>query len=309
MISIKNKIYSKAPVDFKISDIPLRAEPRNVLMATPEYFDIIDVKNAHMEGQAGRLDKKKAYAQWEFIKQQYLSLVKRKVLDGYYEIAGAKGCEDMVFAANQTFPWMNDQNEKIVIMSKMKHPSRQKEVSFFEKFFADLGYRIIHLKNTRLFEGMGDTIPHPGRKLLYGGFGHRSDKSAYEELAEILNVPIVCLELQDERFYHLDTCFVPLSEKAVMLHAAAFTEEGLQLIHSLFEEVIEIPADEAAGNFALNAHTINDKSNNDKVAIIQKGSFKTNEVLKKSGYEVIEADTSEYMKSGGSVFCMKMMVY
>ena len=36
---------------------------------------------------------------------------------------------------------------------------------------------------------------------------------------------------------------------------------------------------------------------------------KVEEKLKGEGFKVYEVDTSEFMKSGGSVFCMKMMHY
>jgi len=32
------------------------------------------------------------------------------------------------------------------------------------------------------------------------------------------------------------------------------------------------------------------------------------EALKQCGYRIYETETSEFMKSGGSVFCMKMMM-
>ena len=44
-----------------------------------------------------------------------------------------------------------------------------------------------------------------------------------------------------------------------------------------------------------------------KQLFFKKGSTITVDVLKKEGYDVVEIDTSEFMKSGGSVFCMKMM--
>lgn len=73
----------------------------------------------------------------------------------------------------------------------------------------------------------------------------------------------------------------------------------------LFKNIVHIPAKEAEESFALNAHCL---SHNMK-ALIQKGTKVTKEALQKYGYDVLEVDTSEYMKSGGSVFCMKMMLF
>lgn len=278
-------------------------------MASPDFFDIIDVKNAHMKGQMGKLDRQKAKSQWNNLKKVYEEWKSSGALEEISVIPGAEACEDMVFAANQSFPWITGGGEKIVIMSKMKHPSRQREVPFFEKFYKESGYKLIHLSNAEFFEGMGDTIPHPGRNLLYGGFGHRTDPSAHEELSEILNVPVIGLELVNEKFYHLDTCFVPLDEETVMICSEAFNDQGLKMIRVLFKDVIDIPLKEAAGGFALNAHLLNDKLSGRKFAVLQKGNDTTVSMLKKAGYAVWEIDTSEFIKSGGSVFCMKVMYY
>ncbi|MFN3403340.1 MAG: dimethylarginine dimethylaminohydrolase family protein [Cytophagaceae bacterium] len=308
MISIARKVYTNEP-DFNISEIPSRVEPRKVLMASPEYFDIIDVKNPHMEQGLGRVDKALAVKQWNELKKVYQTLKKKGVLEDVGVIPGVKGCEDMVFAANQTFPWKDENGNKVVVLSKMRHCSRQKEVPYFAEYFKSLDYNLIQLKHADLFEGMGDTIPHPGKMLLYGGYGFRSDKAAMDELSKILNVPIVALELVNDKFYHLDTCFLPLDEETVMICAEAFTINGIRMIKKLFKEVIVIPVNEAEVSFALNAHIINDAVTGKKFALIQKGNAITQHHLAKHGFEVIEVDTSEYIKSGGSVFCMKMMMY
>lgn len=308
-MNVDNKCYTSKNVFFDINDIKDREEPRNILMASPTYFDVVDVKNVHMAGNAGKIDKKIANFQWNELKSAFNYAVKEGILDKILLIDGAKDCEDMVFTANQSFPWIDEKGNKIVIMSKMRHDSRKREVPFFEEFYKNIGYKTLHLNQTQMFEGMGDLIPHIGKRLLYGGYGHRTNKDAYTELAKILQVPIVALELIDERFYHLDTCYVSLGKEAVMICKEAFTEDGLAVLAKMYKKMYYIPISEAIDNFALNAHTIFDFKTNKKIAFIHKGTLFTYNILKKEGFEVIEVDTSEYMKSGGSVFCMKMMVY
>lgn len=305
---IENKAYSASEINFSINDIVVRQEPRKILMCDPEYFDIVDVKNVHMEGNIGILDKKLARKQWEDLRAIYQSFITEGILEEVYTIAGVEDCEDMVFTANQSFPWILN-GEKVVVMSKMRHESRQREVPYFETFYQSKGYKILHLQEAKLFEGMGDTIPHYGKRLLYGGYGHRSDTIAYKEIANILQVPVVTLELVDDRFYHLDTCFIPINEETVLLCPVAFSGEGLEAIRKLFNNIIEVPVEEAETFFSLNAHCINDQKTGKKKAVIHPGSTVTKNALISYGYEVIETDTSEYMKSGGSVFCMKMVLY
>lgn len=305
---IYNRVYSATDLDFSIDQIGPREEPRKVLVCTPDYFDIIDVKNVHMEGKTGALNKKMAVEQWDKLKSVYEELSDRSILEEVWTLPGAEGLEDMVFCANQSFPWKQD-GELKAVMSKMRHPSRQKEVPFFRMFYEHRGYELIELERSKLFEGMGDTIPHYGKQLLYGGYGHRSDTAAYEEIAEKLQVPVVAMQLVDERFYHLDTCFIPVDEETVFLCPVAFAPEGLQVIKRLFKTVVEIPAEEAEKYFALNAHCINDQLSGNRVAILQEGTTIMKAKLLEHKFEVIEINTSEFMKSGGSVFCMKMMLY
>lgn len=303
------KVHKNGLLPFKINDLKRREEPLKVLMCSPDYFDIVDVKNIHMEGQQSLLNKELAWHQWNELKAVYEELVEQKIIQEVSVITGAPNCEDMVFCANQSFPWLGSDRTKIVWMSKMRHTSRQNEVPHFESWYHKQGYLSKHFKNVNLFEGMGDTIPHPGRQLLYGGYGHRSDVKAYDELAAELGVPVIALELINENFYHLDTCFVPLSETEVMLCREAFTDEGLDLLRQCFETIYDIPATEVIDTFCLNAHVINLGSSLPKVAILQKGSNVAKSVLTQSNYRIIELETSEFMKSGGSVFCMKMMYY
>lgn len=303
---IQAKVY-KDNLPFSINDVQERQEPLNVLMCSPDYFDIVDVKNVHMQGNIGSTDKALVNNQWTQLKTAYDFLNQRGILNEVSVIPGAENCEDMVFCANQTFPWKMENGERVVVMSRMRHESRKREVPHFERFFEDKGFKPLHFEKAEMFEGMGDVIPHTGKRLLYGGYGHRTSAEAYDELAQMLKTPIVALELVNPKFYHLDTCFVPLSSESVMLCKEAFTETGLQMINSLFKKVHYIPETEAEDYFSLNAHAF--IANGQKNAILQQGSKVTVDVLKQEGYHVTEVDTSEFMKSGGSVFCMKMMYY
>ena len=46
-----------------------------------------------------------------------------------------------------------------------------------------------------------------------------------------------------------------------------------------------------------------------KTAILQKGAASVSRHMSVMGLKVLEVDTSEYIKSGGSVYCMKMFLY
>ena len=71
----------------------------------------------------------------------------------------------------------------------------------------------------------------------------------------------------------------------------------------MFPNLIQVPLHEAKFGFVTNGHCP-DKRN----FIVHKGNHVTKQKLQDIGIRVWEIDTSEFMKSGGSVFCMKMML-
>ncbi len=270
-------------------------------MVDPQYFDVEYVINPHMEGHIGGVDKSEARRQWQSMHDTL-----KKVGMEVHVIDGQPGFPDMVFCANQSLPCLRGDGSKEVVMSIMHADQRKGEVPFVEAFYQSMGYTIHHLNAHEIadFEGMGDALWHAGRRLIWGGYGYRSSLSAYEAVSSILNVPIIALELVDPSFYHLDTCLCILNESSALYYPAAFTPEGVHILKSFFSNLIEVGADEAINGFACNA--LCPDGNN---VLIHKNLNVVNSALESLGFSVHEIDTSEYLKSGGSVFCMKMMLW
>ncbi|MBC8045272.1 MAG: hypothetical protein H7Y00_00605 [Fimbriimonadaceae bacterium] len=308
MTPIFAKAYPPEEVFFTADDCENRNEPTKVLLCTPEYFEVKEGNNVYMQNNIGRVNKEKAKEQWNHLHTLYLQLKSAEIIEDVFVVDGAEDFEDMVFCANQSFPWTTWGGEKIVVMSNMKHESRQNEVVYFEDFYKDHGYKIFNIQSRYHFEGMGDMVPHPAKRLLYGGYGLRTDKQVYDEISRMLDTPILLLELINENFYHLDTCFLPLNANEVIIAPGAFSDESLVIIKKMFEAVYEIPFHEATDGFACNAHIVYGHKSK-SAAIIQKNNPVTLNILQQNSFKVLETDTSEFIKSGGSVFCMKMMVY
>lgn len=289
---------------FKLKDFETHLDPTKVLMCPPTYFNVESVDNPFMQGNVGAVDKELAQKQWNDLKAVYESLgVEVKIIEPVEDL------EDMVFAANQVLPGAYPNGRPFVILGEMRNEKRNQEVPWYRKWFQENNYHIIDIfdskdnkKHSPCFEGQGDAIWHPGRKLLYCAFGPRTDVESATLLNMTLVSPVVQLKLADPRFYHLDTCFFAINEWTVAIYEGAFDERGLALIRHFFKNVISVSEKEAL-NFALNAVAIKDD------IILQKGSPEFVAALKTYGFNAIEVDTSEFMKSGGSVFCMKMMVY
>lgn len=282
---------------------PLLPQGRLIYMIDPQYFTIVQAINPHMQDASGKLntvDIPKARAQWQSLRKIYEDLGFRVDV-----LNPAPDCADMVFCANQTFPFLKSDGSKAVVISNMASDLRHREVAPIGEQLSSRGVDCIVLpprSAATLFEGMGDALWVPGRKLICGGYGIRTQKEIYQILESVTGTTIVLFELADPKFYHLDTCLSILSDKTVLACRAGFTAEGWEQLGGLFEHVIEVALDEAdAPGFACNAH-----SPDGKHVILQRGSEQTCERLRSAGFVPIEVDTDEYIKSGGSVFCMKL---
>ena len=266
-----------------------------VLLCPPDDFDVVDVKNAFMQGQEGKVDRARARVQWDALARTFLGIgleVER--------LAPTPGCEDMVFTANPSFTGMNARGKRVAVLARMRHPSRQREVAAHREWFLSHGYDVI--ESPVQFEGGGDAVWHPGRRVLWGGYGQRSVPEVYPFLAMVFGVEALTLELATD-FYHLDTCFCPIDKRTVLLYPKAFTRSGLALIRRHFKQVIEADAADARERFACNAAV------HGKHVVIQRGCTALEDRLRKLGCEIHWVETGEFLKSGGSVYCMKQWLF
>jgi len=282
-----------------VADLKRMPLPRAVLMCPPDWFDVVGVKNPFMRGQVGNVDRRLAKQQWDDLKKAFGTAgVEVQTLPP------VGGCEDMVFCANPIFSGLDGAGERVCVLSHMHYASRKAEVSAHAVWCRANGYRVVSLDEPVLFEGGGDAIWHPGRRLIWGGYGRRSSAEIYGEIAQIFDAPVIMLELSTELFHQLDTCFCPIDEKTVLLHPPALTNAGIEAARSMFECVIEVDEIEAVQEMACNAAPFFGK-----YVVIQRGATMTSRRLRERGFEVIEVDTSEFIKSGGSVYSLKMYLF
>jgi N-dimethylarginine dimethylaminohydrolase len=286
-------------LDFDPRELPPRPREVRVLMADPAYFDVKYVINPFMAANVGTIDHEKACQQWMDLADTYRGL-------GFPVdvLPPVQGLPDLVFMANQTLPGQLPNGEWCAVLSYMHAPQRRGEVPHVAAWFSASKGRTITLEDPELpFEGMGDAAWWPGRRLLIGGFGVRTARRAYPLLSRIFDVPVLTLALVDPRFYHLDTCLSILDERTALFVPEAFDEQGRMLLEALFERLVPVPFDEAVGYLACNGH-----SPDGKHFIVDSGARATHKMVTDLGYRVLPVDTSEFRKSGGSVYCMKLMV-
>lgn len=290
-------VTQAAEVATVIADAPKRPPCKRVLMASPKYFAVESAINPWMKDKSGTLNEvnpRMAMQQWNIMRDSYTRIgVSVSIVNA------PAGLPDFCFAANQSVTFSDDDHDA-VIMARMASPTRRDEVAHFERWYVTQGFRIHHLPDgIARFEGTGDAVIHPGRRLFWGGIGPRSEEAAWSEIARITGQDVIPLRLADEHFYHLDTCFCALDETSAMYVPAAFDDASRELIEAAFENLHVISEADAA-NFACNAHCPDGS-----YVLIQEGSQATVEWLRMHNFKVAELDTSEFMKSGGSVFCLK----
>ncbi len=276
-----------------------------VLFVHPRCFRITHPINVHMRDEFGKthiVDSRVAEDQWQQLVVAYQNLG----IPGYVINVDSQ-LPDMVFCANQTFPFMHPDGSKHVLLSEMRSTFRKPEVPFFETFFHEQGYRV-HRQPTPpsfCFEGMGDVLPHLNGSLLLGGYGPRTDRAALDWIAHTCERPVIPLELPNPKFYHLDTCLTLLNATTAAACRDGFTAEGWKTLESLFATLIPIdPCEADSPGFAGNGHCPNGRD-----VLLQSGNSKTRRAFESAGFVVHELQTSEFIKAGGSVFCMKMMFF
>jgi len=279
---------------------------RHVLMVRPTHFRVDDSINPHMrasDGSLNTIDTAKAMAQWEELRATYLRLgFEVEVLEGGEDLP------DMVFCANQTLPVSTRTGKRLVVLSNMADARRHHEVDLVHAFFQRHNYDAALMparSPSSLFEGMGDCLWLPGRRFLLGGYGHRTSPGMYERVASIADAPVAIFELTSPRFYHLDTCLAILDDHTALACREAYTAEGWALLEAIFPRLLVVPLAEAdSPQFACNAHCPDERN-----VILHPGSTRTEDLLRANGFTPVPVDTSEFIKSGGSVFCMKLMYF
>ncbi len=261
-------------------------------MCSPNHYDVDYVINPWMEGNIHKSSRDRAVEQW----QKLHHILKEYSLVDLVE--PQPGWPDMVFTANAGLVL-----GKNVVLSRFLHKERQGEEPHFKKWFEDGGYTVYELPKDLPFEGAGDALLDREGRWLWAGYGFRSELDSHPYLAKWLDIEVVSLRLIDERFYHLDTCFCPLTGGYLLYYPAAFDSYSNRLIEMRVAPEKRIALEEAdAVNFACNAVNI------DRTVVMNKASDALKQRLAGVGFDVIETPLTEFLKAGGAAKCLTLRV-
>jgi N-dimethylarginine dimethylaminohydrolase len=216
-------------------------------------------------------------------------------------IPGVAGQPDMVFPANAAVVL-----DRRAIVARFACAERQGEEAPYRaalQAYADRGL----LDEVSIFpegcfqEGAGDAIWDAGRRLFWAGYGQRSSFGAIAELERFFGQKAVALELATPQFYHLDTCFCPLSGGEVLYYPPAFTPEALALIHSHVapDQRLEASAEDAAA-FCVNAVNLG------RTVVMAQAPDHVRALLTGRGYRVVDVNLDPFILSGGGAYCMTL---
>ena len=241
-----------------------------ILMCPPDFFTVDYVINPWMAGQEESLNLDRARLQWEALRDQIAEFAEIVTIEPQPELP------DMVFTANAGVVYGN----KAIASHFMPHERRPEE-QFFKEWFRENGFDLLALDEKIGFEGAGDCLLDRRGPWLWTGYGFRTEI--------------------DARFYHIDTCFCPLTDGFLMYHPPAFDYESRMAIESRIPPHKRIICDTMdAGNFACNAVNIGDR------VILNTASEPLKARLMLAGFRVHEVELSEFLKAGGSAKCLTL---
>ncbi|WDE98518.1 TIGR00300 family protein [Lentisphaera profundi] len=263
---------------------------QKIVMCRPDYFGVNYEINPWMEGQIGRVNRDLARDQWNYL---------YKTLAQYVDIHCIPAQEDMpdlVFTANGGLSLGEN-----MILSRFRLTERQAEESIFYDEFNKLHYQLSDFGRSLSFEGEGDALFQANERLLWAAYGVRSCLEVQLHIMKSWQIEVIPLRLIDPRFYHLDTCFAPLSAGEALYFPNAFDAFSLSEIEQRISPANRIlVSEEDACQFACNLFNIKEHifTNAMSPELIEK--------LNDRGYQIHICAVSEFMKAGGGVKCLTM---
>ncbi|MEO1671023.1 MAG: TIGR00300 family protein [Cyanobacteria bacterium J06631_2] len=267
-------------------------EPIRILMCAPDHYDVDYVINPWMEGNIHKSSQEKAVEQWSKLNHVLNDIAKVDL------VQGQPGVPDMVFTANAGLVLGDN-----AVLSRFYHPERQGEEPYFKQWFEDNGFNVFELPQDLPFEGAGDALLDREGRWLWAGYGFRSELDSHPYLAKWLDIEVLSLRLIDDRFYHLDTCFCPLSGGYLLYYPGAFDSYSNHIIEGRVPAEKRIAIAEAdAINFACNSVNVG------QTVVMNKASKELKQYLSDAGFKVIETPLTEFLKAGGAAKCLTLRI-
>ncbi len=254
------------------------------LMCSPEWFEVHYVINPWMAGNLNRSSRDTSFTQWKGLYSALREVADVKLLHP------RQGSPDMTFVAHGAVV-----NFGVAALSSFAHPQRQPEEQHLRTWLEDAGFLIWETPRETAFEGEGDAVFDPLGRMLWLAHGVRTCQYSHRHVADAWHADMTSLHLVDPRFYHLDTCFAPLSGGHLLYYPGAFDEASLRLIENAYPPRMRIAVDEAeAAHFGCNVLNVG------RDVFMHEFQGTVARRLRTAGYRVTELPLGEFLKGGGS---------
>jgi N-dimethylarginine dimethylaminohydrolase len=258
----------------------------HILMCPPDHYGIEYEINPWMNPDR-QADHPTAVAQWNGLREQI-------------ELAGARvsllepvnGLPDLVFTANAAMIFRTR-----AIISHFRHSQRQGEEPLNRRWLTQRGFEVVDPPANFSFEGAGDALFCGD--TLYAGYRMRSDVAGHQAIGKMLGVRVIPVELVDPRYYHLDTCFCPLTPDTAIWYPKAFDDYGQRAIEEHVPNLFAVEQAEAE-RFSCNAVVVS------RTVITNTGCDKLHATLAAADFEPIATPLDEFVKAGGSAKCLTL---
>jgi N-dimethylarginine dimethylaminohydrolase len=257
-----------------------------ILMCPPDHYGIEYEINPWMNRSMGAI-RALAFHQWRTLRDTL------ETLGVHVELLSPQpGLPDLVFTANAGLIYQD-----VFVSSRFRHAVRARESPYFDAWFAEHGFQVEHLPEGMYHEGAGDALFCGD--TLFAGYRIRSDALAHQWVGQRFGIRVLPLELVNPRFYHLDTCFCPLSPTEAIYYPAAFDDYGRRVLQTHIARLIEVNEAEAH-RFGCNAVVVG------RTVVHNSRCPDLAEKLANAGYRSIEVELDEFLKAGGSAKCLTL---
>ena len=256
-----------------------------ILMCPPDFYGIEYEINPWMNRNIPS-DIEKSRTQWQALYELLCQLgVDVRLMQP------VQGLPDLVFTANAGLIWRDT-----VFVASFRHAARQGETAVDAAWFESQGFQTSALPDGQNFEGAGDALFCGD--TLYAGYLVRSDASAMQWLGTRMGCRAIPLQLVDDHFYHLDTCFCPLTVDTAIYYPPAFDDYARRALAQI-PHLIEVVEPEAA-RFACNAVVVG------RDVMLNAGCPKLEADLRVNGFTPHAIELGEFLKAGGSAKCLTL---
>lgn len=261
---------------------------QKVVLCEPQYMEIKEVINdVQKEYIEDNIDRSLAISQHHEFEQTL-----RNAGVEVIKLKPSKNHPEQVFTRDIGFSLGNR-----LFISEMANPIRQGEEQVLAQWMKD--HDIFYKKlSTHSIEG-GDVIVDGKRVFI--GMSHRTSKKAIQALQrELPDFEIRPISF-NPKYLHLDCVFNILSSKDALIFPDAFDKKTVDLLSSLYQ-LIEVSESE---QFSMGTNVL---SIGQSRVLSLPINGDVNQQMRQRGYEVLEVDFSEIIKSGGSFRCCSMPI-